>query len=315
MAAKARNGSHLLTDEVNHARDKVPKRGQCSSNPSIFNRASVEETSPGCNERLGGPAQTELFLGRRRELARLLAAMHERRSMLLFGPPDSGKSALVEQALTRQPAGITEKCFVLLANTSMDRLLRQHAIRLLTTEDPVVQDAYEANGARFRSTKSWVRRQTGGRLRSLIFEACERGRYWIFWENAARLGTSHFHFLREVIRMRSTPVYLLARGFGHEHLGKSEHLFWSEGLRLELGPLGTKEAKGLTKAAIAREGLDDLDLSDFRQQVIEASRNLPGAIVRMVSMASRPQYRYGNKVKTKLIHTDYLMGLAARMRI
>jgi hypothetical protein len=259
--------------------------------------------------------QAGLFFGRRQELVRLAAAIRDRRSLLIFGPPDSGKSALVDRVLADSPGKIAKQCLRVTAEGSLQRVLQQHVIRLLAANDPVVQAAFSAQAKASRSPETWVKKQTSGRLRSLIFQAFDRSRYWLFWDNVGPLGLGHYHFLREVIRMRKTPVYLLARGLPYEHLGQGGRLFWTDELRLELGSLSAEDAGALLEAAIARKGLTSLDLTEFREQVFEASRNLPGVILKMAAMAALPQYRHGNRVKTKLIYMDYLVQLASRIQV
>jgi hypothetical protein len=259
--------------------------------------------------------QSGLLFGRRQELARLTAAIRERRSLLIFGPPDSGKSALVDQALANLPKNLASRCLRVKAEGSLQRTLQQQVIRLFAAKDATVEAAFPSQAAGSQSVESWVKKQTSGRLRSVLFRAFDAGRYWIFWDNIGQLGLAHYHFLREVIWMRKTPVYLLARGLGYEYLGQAGRLFWSHEWRVELGPLVAEDARALLEAAIKREGITNLDLSEFHEQVLEASRGLPGAIVRMVAMAGQPQYRYGNKVKTKLIHIDYLVQLASRVQV
>ncbi len=259
--------------------------------------------------------QSGLLFGRRQELARLTAAIRERRSLLIFGPPDSGKSALVDQALTNLPGNLASRCLRVKAEGSVQRILQQHVMRLFAAKDAVVQAAFSLHAREFHSLESWVKKQTSGRLRSLLFRAFDNGRYWVFWDNVGQLGLGHYHFLREAIWMRKTPVYLLTRGLGYEYLGQASRLFWSEEWRVELGPLVPEDARALLEAAIEREGITNLDLSEFHEQVLEASRCLPGAIVSMVAMAAKPQYQYGNRVKTKLIHMDYLVQLASRVQV
>lgn len=265
--------------------------------------------------RMRTSAQHDLLLGRQHELTRLVAAIRDRQSLLIFGPPDSGKSALVNQALLQLPSGITKQVLCVPAEGSLQRLLQQHLIQLLAAADPVVCAAYGKQSGKFRSTHTWVRKQTSGRLRSLIFQAFDQGHYWLFWDNVGQLGLGHYRFLREVIWMRKTPVYLLARGIAHEHLGQAGRLFWTDEQRLEIGSLTAEDAAALLEAAIARERLSGLDLSEFREQVLEASRNLPGVILEMTAMAALPQYRYGSRVKTKLIYMDYLVHLASRIQV
>lgn len=260
-------------------------------------------------------AETIPFLGRRLETARLIEAIRERRSLLIFGPPDSGKSALVGHALSRLPAGIVGHTLQLSASGTFQDLLRQHAMQLCAAGDPVVQAAYRRQATSFRSVEAWVRKQSSARLRGLLFRAFDRNRYWIFWDDVCRTGLAHFHFLRETIQIRKTPVYLLARGLGAEEAGEAGRLFWSDEQRLKLGPLSPAQGRALLASAVEGEGLAGLDLAEFREQVLECSRNLPGAIVKMVALAGQPQYRWGKRVKAKLTYMDYLVQLAARVQV
>lgn len=259
--------------------------------------------------------QSGLLFGRRQELARLAAAIRERRSLLISGPPDSGKSALVDQLLTNLPENLASRCLRIQTEGSLQRILQQHVIRLFAAKDATVEAAFSSQAAATQSVESWAKKQTSGRLRSLLFRAFDSGRYWVFWDNVGRLGLAHYHFLREVIWMRKTPVYLLARGLGYEYLGQVSRLYWSDEWRVELGPLVPEDARALLQAAIEKEELTNLDLTEFQEQVLEASRGLPGAILRMVAMARHPRYRYGNRVKAKLIHIDYLVQLASRVQV
>ena len=262
-----------------------------------------------------GSAPTCPFLGRRQELARLTKAIRNRQSLLIFGPPDCGKTALVDRALAMLPPEIARLCLRLHAEAPLPKLLRRHVEQLFAAGDPVVRAAYAAQAPNGRSIETWASSQTAGRLRSLLFRAFDQGSYRLFWDDVRRLGLAHVRFLREVIWMRKTPVYLLARSPSYEDLGQATRLFWAQDQRLELPPLAPDEAEQLFDAAIANQRLEQLDLSEFRKQVIEASRNLPGAIVKMVAMAGQPQYRYGNSVKANLIYMDYLMQLASRVQV
>lgn len=259
--------------------------------------------------------QADIFVGRRKEVARLIASIRDRRSMVIHGPPDSGKTALISHVLSRLSPGITNRCLRVSAEGALRPLIQQQVISLFAAGDPVVQEAYREQGTRFRTAETWIRKQTGGRLRSLLFRALDQGRYWIFVDNVSGLGFSHFHLLRELIRMRETPVSFLTRGLGDEYLGPAGRLFWSDAHKLALGPLAPGEAAKLLRAVVERQGLQDLDINSFQKAILEFSRGLPGAIVEMAAMARQPQYRFGSKIKSKLLYTDYLVQLASRVQV
>ncbi|MFZ3363556.1 MAG: hypothetical protein WA153_08945, partial [Candidatus Acidiferrales bacterium] len=54
-------------------------------------------------------------------------------------------------------------------------------------------------------------------------------------------------------------------------------------------------------------GLSSLDLEGFREEVLRLSAHLPGSIVKMCELAAEPRYHYGDQVKVKLVHLDYLL--------
>jgi hypothetical protein len=56
-------------------------------------------------------------------------------------------------------------------------------------------------------------------------------------------------------------------------------------------------------------GLVGLDLRGFREELLRWSGRLPGAIIKMCALASRPQYQYGGRIKTRLLYIDYQMSL------
>ncbi|MGO8817988.1 MAG: hypothetical protein ACLQVG_25365, partial [Terriglobia bacterium] len=63
----------------------------------------------------------------------------------------------------------------------------------------------------------------------------------------------------------------------------------------------------LLENCIERFGLSRLDLTDFREEALELSKRVPGAIVKMCAMAADPRYQYGSRIKMKSVYIDYLM--------
>jgi hypothetical protein len=62
------------------------------------------------------------------------------------------------------------------------------------------------------------------------------------------------------------------------------------------------------ESCIGQFGLSQFDLVDFREEIIELSKQVPGAIVQMCALAADPRYRYGSRIKTKSVYIDYLMS-------
>ena len=84
-------------------------------------------------------------------------------------------------------------------------------------------------------------------------------------------------------------------------------LYWTDEYRIRLGPLSEAPARELVEICIQRFGLGSLDLEGFREDVLHLSGHLPGSIVKMCELAADPRYHYGDQVKLKLVHVDYLL--------
>jgi hypothetical protein len=66
-------------------------------------------------------------------------------------------------------------------------------------------------------------------------------------------------------------------------------------------------ANDLLGWAIQKFGLSKFDLDGFRQDILEFSSLLPGAILRRCEAATNSHYHFDGRIKTKLLHVDYLM--------
>lgn len=108
--------------------------------------------------------------------------------------------------------------------------------------------------------------------------------------------------------LRKTPVFLLARGPTERDVGHVGNVYWRSRQQLSLGPLPAQKGRELLECCIRKLGLEKLDLADFREQVLRLSGLVPGTIVRMCHLAQAPEYRFGSRLKTKLIHIDCLMS-------
>ena len=113
--------------------------------------------------------------------------------------------------------------------------------------------------------------------------------------------------MKEIMYRCETPVYLIARGMSQQEIGYAWSLYWNDSLRLHLGALHEKHARELLELCIRDFGLNSLDLEDFREEVLRLSGLLPGSILKMSRLATDSRYHYGDRIKIKLVHVDYLM--------
>ena len=249
----------------------------------------------------------EFWVDRREEIGLLCNAMRERRSLLVWGPADAGKTALIDHVVREVGASPASGVLRLSGCPIVQDALRDSVRQLFERGDPVVreklacEDAVQAN--------RWLRRQPSARLRSILFRAASQRPYWIVLDHVPPLSHSLARLLKEIMWRCDTPVYLVARGSSQAEIGYAWSLFWTDRYRLPLRALAESDARRLMEICIRRYGLAHLDLKDFREELLHCSGRLPGAIIKMCALASQPQYRYGSRIKTRLLYIDYQMSL------
>ncbi len=250
--------------------------------------------------------ETGPFLGRQTELARLQEAIRKRESVLIWGASNSGKSVLVARAISQMPERVARRCVCASGNGSPQDTLRSIAEGL--AEDPLFRAKFRADTGYGASFSHWVKEQTSLRLRGLLYRAAGAGEYWIFLEDLAPMSHLLARIVKELIWNQKTPVCVIAPGWTYTELGHASQLYWNDQQRLHVGGLSVAAAKELLEISIRQFGLSRFDLEGFREDILNFSGMLPGAIVRMCGAAADSQYHFEGRIKTKLLHVDYLVN-------
>jgi AAA ATPase domain len=253
----------------------------------------------------------ETLIGRSLELRRLLGAVRKRESMLVWGPRDAGKTALLQTAIAELTAEERSGCIVWSGAASRKQLLSQFIGRLFDAGDPFVQAKVHADGADQGSLNRWAESKTSLRLRGILFTAAARGECRFVLDHFPPASHDTARLIQELMQRCKAPVYLTGPGCSVNDIGFAWSLYWNDALRIHVGPLNLDDARSLLEACIKRLGLNAFDLAGFREEVLRWSGRLPGAIVRMCELAADARYRYRDRIKTKLVHVDYLMQARA----
>jgi hypothetical protein len=153
-----------------------------------------------------------------------------------------------------------------------------------------------------------VNEQSSLRLRGLLYRAAGAGEYWIFLEDLAPMSHLLTRIVKELMWNQKTPVYAIGPGWTYTELGHGAQLYWNDRQRLHVGAMPPAAAKELLEFAIRQFGLSRFDLEGFREDILHFSAMLPGAIVRMCAAAADGQYHFDGRIKTKLLHVDYLVN-------
>jgi hypothetical protein len=252
-------------------------------------------------------AQLETLVGRKEELRELRVSIQKGESRLVWGPMDGGKTALIKKVIFELPDAERRNCVYWAGAASGRQLLSHFVGRLYELGDSFVRKKVHADGATETSLNRWLHKQTSLRLRGILFTASTQGDYRFFVDHFPPQTHNMARLMKEMMYRCKTPIYLAARDYSQGEIGYAWSLYWNDALRVHLGPLNERAARELLEICIRGLGLDALDLEDFREDMLRLSGRLPGSIVKMCELAADSRYHYGDRIKTKLVHVDYLM--------
>jgi len=263
--------------------------------------------TPGISPRTELLADTPL-VDRESEALRLHDAILKRESLWISGPAGIGKTALVLMVLSELPSAMARHCFYLSGVDGVQPLLRWLIQRLYKLDDATLRRRLHVEGIRENTFKSWLKHQPTSRLKGAVYRSMEKGNYWVFLDHLPPLTHAEAKIVRELVWMRKTPVFLFARGPTGRDVGQVGNVYWGSRQQLSLGPLPEQAGRELLERCIQKMGLEKLDLEGFREEVLRLSGLVPGTIIRMCHLAQAPKYRFGLRLKTRLIHIDCLIS-------
>jgi hypothetical protein len=204
------------------------------------------------------------LLERGQELNRLLAALDARRPVLVTGPPGSGKSALLREAL---------------------RLTSAPSVRVTWMDTP---HGWLAALAAALGVPGGPRLPSAS-LKARILAELAASPCCVAVEDVREAGPGAYRFFQ---RIHFLPGCSLAvTSLSRASLGHLRKLLWDPRAGIALKPLPRAAAARLFAAAAARYGLPAPDLPEFRAKVLAAARGNPGEILAMCRLAAQPAYR------------------------
>lgn len=261
------------------------------------------------NKSLSHFARSAPFLDRERESRRIEEALREKTSMMICGPAGVGKTALTLNVLRCLPAKLACRCIYLQGFKDLQDLLQRLIQALYNRRDSTLRQQLHAEGVTVLSFEGWLKTLSSSRLRGTLYRIVERGEYRVILDHPPPLSHAIAKVIKELFWMRNTPVYLLVGDTKGNRLDQCARFFyWGPRERMTVPPLSVEKATELLEACIERFGLSTFDLEEFRGEVLDLGRGIPGAIVKMCELAADPRYHFGSRIKTKLVHIDYLMS-------
>ena len=254
------------------------------------------------------PWPPPMFVDRESEGSRLRDAILKCQTLMIEGPAGIGKTALIAKVIHSLPEDMTARCVYVAGMNNLQDLLRRLIRILYEAEDPRLRRQLHGERVSTLSFAGWLKELSSSRLKGTLYRAVEGGDYRIFLDHLPPLTRPVAKVVKELFWMRRTPVYLVPRAEAQQTISRFSHFFyWGDRERLVLGALPRPAAQELLENCIERFGLARLDLADFREEVLELSGSVPGAIVKMCALAADARYQYGTRIKIKLAYVEYLI--------
>jgi hypothetical protein len=212
---------------------------------------------------------------------------------LLLGPRGSGKTRLIQEALSgnRQVLYLAWEPTLHTLLTAMARVL--------------VAAGHSDFGRRAKpgaDVESWLKAQPSVHLRGLLWNSLEAAPVSIVLDGIAGAGFRTYRFLQ---RIYHTPgMALFASSRDAPGLGALARLFWNPEKVLHIPPLQERDAGKLFESAAGHFKLRHLELDEFRDKALESARGNPGQIIEMCRLAAQPQYQAGRYIKFTPLRID-----------
>ena len=176
------------------------------------------------------------LVGRVLEAQKLREALARRESLLIWGPAGIGKTALVMEVLNSLPSPLARSAIYLSGADGLQPLLRSLLSRLYEAGDSTLRRQLHAEGIHKGTFHSWLKSLSTSRLRGALYRSAEQAHYSIVLDHMPPLTHAVAKVIKELVQMRNTPVYILARGPSEAEVGQVTGLYWSDRQRLAARP-------------------------------------------------------------------------------
>ena len=237
---------------------------------------------------------TEFLFGREQELEALRARLRKPRSLLLYGPAGVGKTLLLKRALPDFPQSLYSP-----ESASIQSTFRNLALALLRAGNPCVRRVMANKGAEEMNSKSAVA------LRGIVIEALREGNHFVVLDHLKAPSQAFAAAAGEITDWGRSAVIAVARSPHMEDTGFLRPWFAERCDRFELRNFARPAAERFAQECVRRIGLAAYNLHDFLERVLGFSQGNPGAILSMLAMAARPEYRSAEHIKITPLYIDF----------
>ena len=243
------------------------------------------------------------FVGMVREIERLSLAFATGNPLLLLGPQGSGKTRLIQEALS----GNRQVLYIVWEPT-LHALLTAMARALIATRHAEFVNRAGVPSGPGPDSEDWLAVQTSIHLKGLLWTALESSPMPMMLDGIAGARFPTYRFLQRIYHAQGMALFAASRDA--ISLGALARLFWNRAKALDVPPLHERDAEQLFESAADHFKLRNLDLDEFRDKVLESARGNPGQIIEMCRLAAQPQYHAGRYIKFSPLRIDTVMKFA-----
>ena len=236
------------------------------------------------------------FVGMAKEMHRLSLAFRVGDPLLLLGPQGSGKTRLIQEALSRN-----DHVLHIAWEPTPHALLTAMARALIAARHP----GFIRRAKLGADPETWLAVQTSIHLRGLLWTAVESSPLPMMLDGIAGASFPTYRFLQRIYHTPGMALFAASRDTFS--LGALARLFWNPTKALNILPLPERDAEQLFDAAADHFKLRNLDLDEFRRKVLRSARGNPGQIIEMCRLATQPQYHKGRHIKFSPLRIDTAM--------
>jgi hypothetical protein len=238
-------------------------------------------------------------VGMTKERQRLSFAFASGDPLLLLGPQGSGKTTIIQEALSSN-----QHVLYIAWVPTLHALLTAMARALISTR----HSGFISRARPGADPEVWLAAQTSIHLKGLLWNAMESLPMPMMLDGITGASFPTYRFLQRIYHAPGMALFIASRDT--LSLGTLARLFWNPAKALNVPPLHERDAEELFEAAADHFKLRSLDLDEFREKVLESARGNPGQIIEMCRQATQPQYRAGRYIKFAPLRIDTVMKFA-----
>ena len=238
----------------------------------------------------------QAIFGRTEEVEQLRWRLSARQSFLLHGPAGVGKTLLLLHVAPEFPQVLYSA-----QNPTPQSLYRNLSELLLAAGHPVFARACP-DGI------SSLQAKTAVSVKGLLRDALCSSNYLIIADHLMRPSQALAACLRNLMLTCSIPVVAVSRSAHMEDAGFVLPLFPERAGKFGLCNFDLEAAHLFAAGCAEAEELKADNLPQFLNRVVEFSKGNPGAMMRMIHLATKPQYFAENQIKITPLYIDYKLA-------